>query len=101
MNDLVQVGENFGNTPTVHMIPTVNGIVTITGEKLHERQFINAVREAENKSGLQVAFFIGFADLEQSTYQFYYEFADQTTSQLQAEQFTALVDDILNVILLD
>lgn len=95
MNDLVQVGENFGNTPTVHMIQKVNGIVTITGEKLHERQFINAVREAENKSGLQVAFFIGFADLEQSTYQFYYEFADQTTAQLQAEQFTALVDDIL------
>lgn len=95
MNDLVEVGPNFQNTPTVHMIQKVNGIVTITGEKLYEQQFIQAVRKAEQQTGLATRFFIGFADLELSTYQFYYEFADQNTTQEQAEEFTKAVDAIL------
>ena len=95
MNDLLEVGPSFCNTPTVHMIQKVNGIVTMTGEKLHERQFIEAVHAAEEKSGLMTKFFVGFADMEKSAYHFYYEFADQTTTQEQAENFTKLVDEEL------
>lgn len=95
MNDLLEVGPSFCNTPTVHMIQKVNGIVTMTGEKLHERQFIEAVHAAEEKSGLMTKFFVGFADMEKSAYHFYYEFADQSTTQEQAENFTKLVDDEL------
>lgn len=92
MNDLLQVGPKFENTPTVHMIQKVNGIVTMTGEKLHERQFINAVRETEKELNLPVAFFVGFADMEKSAYHFYYEFKDQSVTQEQAEEFTKSVD---------
>ena len=95
MNDLVEVGEFFEQTPTVHMIQKVNGIVTITGEKLHERQFIAAVREAEQRTGLKTQFFIGFANLEKSNYDFMYEFAEPTTTQEQAEAFTRVVDEVL------
>ena len=95
MNDLVEVGDPFCNTPTVHMIQKVNGIVTMTGEKLHERQFIEAVHEAEKQTGLQTKFFVGFADMELSAYHFYYEFADQQTTQAQAEEFTKVVDKVL------
>jgi hypothetical protein len=95
MNDLLEVGPNFQNTPTVHLIQKVNGIVTITGEKLHERQFIEAVREAEEETGLKTRFFIGFADLSILGYKFYYEFADQNVTQEQAEKFTEEVDRIL------
>ncbi len=95
MNDLVEVGDPFCNTPTVHMIQKVNGIVTMTGEKLHERQFIGAVHEAEKQTGLQTRFFVGFADMELSAYHFYYEFADQQTTQAQAEEFTKVVDKVL------
>lgn len=95
MNDLIEVGPSFGNTPTVHMIQKVNGIVTMTGEKLHERQFIEAVHTAEEKTGLMTKFFVGFADMEKSAYNFYYEFADQSTTQEQAENFTQLVDEAL------
>lgn len=95
MNDLVEVGDSFCNTPTVHMIQKVNGIVTMTGEKLHERQFIEAVHEAEKQTGMQTKFFIGFADMDLSAYHFYYEFADLQTSQEQAEQFTHIVDKVL------
>ncbi|MBE6319935.1 MAG: GH3 auxin-responsive promoter family protein [Bacteroidales bacterium] len=95
MNDLLEVGPSFCNTPTVHMIQKVNGIVTMTGEKLHERQFIEAVHAAEEKSGLMTKFFVGFADMDKSAYHFYLEFADQSTTQEQAENFTKLVDEEL------
>lgn len=95
MNDLVEVGDKFCNTPTVFMIQKINGIVTMTGEKLHERQFIEAVHRAEKETGLPVKFFIGFADLERSAYHFYYEFEDQATTQEQAEAFTKEVDKFL------
>ena len=124
MNDLVEVGDFFEQTPTVHMIQKVNGIVTITGEKLHERQFIAAVREAEQRTGLKTQFFIGFANLEKSNYDFMYEFApgapfkevrspgrtaiteqgvkasspannNDLPTQEQAEAFTRVVDEVL------
>lgn len=95
MNDLVEAGDNFQNTPTVHMIQKINGIVSITGEKLHERQFIESVHDAEKESGLKVSFFIGFAELEKSTYSFYYEFEDQNVDQSKVQEFTALVDKYL------
>lgn len=95
MNDLVEVGTPYFNTPRVFMIQKVNGIVTMTGEKLHERQFIEAVNKAAKESGREVKFFIGFADLSISAYHFYYEFADQTTTQEQCDEFTKLVDKYL------
>ncbi len=95
MNDILEVGPKFKGTPTVHMIQKTNGIVTITGEKLHERQFIEAVHKAEEETGLKTRFFIGFADIAISAYHFYYEFADQTVSQEAAEEFTKVVDKYL------
>ncbi len=95
MNDLLEVGPKFKNTPTVHMIQKTHGIVTMTGEKLYERQFIEAVHEAEKTTGLKTRFFIGFAELPESRYNFYYEFADLSTTQEQAEQFTKAVDAAL------
>lgn len=95
MNDLLEVGPCFNATPTVHMIQKTHGIVTMTGEKLYERQFIEAVRKAEETTGLKTRFFIGFAELAESRYNFYYEFADQATTQEQAEKFTEAVDAAL------
>lgn len=95
MNDLIEVGPRFLNTPTVHMVQKINGIVSMTGEKLAEQQFIKAVRRAEKQTGIKTRFFVGFADVEESAYRFYYEFSNQSVTQLQAEAFTRVVDDIL------
>lgn len=95
MNDLVEVGPNFMNTPTVHMVQKINGIVSLTGEKLYEQQFIRSVRKAEELTELKTKFFVGFADLDKSTYHFYYEFADPSVTQQQAEAFTHVVDSTL------
>lgn len=95
MNDLVEVGTPFHNTPRVFMVQKVNGIVSMTGEKLHERQFIEAVNKAAAESKQEVKFFVGFADLSISAYRFYYEFADAATTQEQCDAFTQLVDKYL------
>lgn len=95
MNDLIEVGPNFWNTPTVHMIQKVNGIVSMTGEKLYEGQYIEAVREAEKQLKIKTRFFVGFADLSAMAYHFYYEFVNQETTQEVAERFSKRVDEIL------
>ncbi len=98
MNDLIEVTGFDGTIPTIQFIQKVNGIITLTGEKLHERQFIKAVHDAEASMNMKTKFFIGFADPEYSGYHFFYEFADQATSQEQAENFTKTVDANLKTI---
>jgi len=95
MNDLIEVGGKFEKTPTIHMVSKVNGIVSLTGEKLYEPQFIDAVRQAEEKTGQKTKFFVGFADVEQSVYHFYFEFEDPETTQAAAEDFGKVVDELL------
>ena len=95
MNDLVEVGGWNGKTPNIHMVQKVNGIVIITGEKLYEKQFIEAVHEAERQSGLKANFFIGFADPEEACYDFYYEFEKRKIRRSKAEAFTKIVDSQL------
>lgn len=95
MNDLIEVGPTYWGTPSIHLVQKVNGIVTMTGEKLHEKQFIDAVRAVEAEMNMPLKFFIGFADLDISAYRFYYEFADIETPQQKAEEFTKRVDELL------
>ena len=92
MNDLVEVGGKFYNTPTVHMVSKVNGIVSMTGEKLYEPQFIDAVHKAEELMGIKTKFFVGFADIRESRYHFYFEFVDESIDQTMADEFTRVVD---------
>lgn len=92
MNDLVEVTDFYGTIPTIQLVQKINGIITMTGEKLHERQFIEAVHQAEVSEKISLKFFVGFAELESSTYHFYFEFADQNTSQETADAFAKVVD---------
>ena len=101
MNDLIEVGGKFKNTPTIHMISKVNGIVSLTGEKLYEPQFLDAVHKAEEDTGIKTKFFVGFADVKESKYHFYYEFEDETINRKTAEAFTQVVDQHLQRINLE
>jgi hypothetical protein len=92
MNDLVEVGGTFYNTPTVHMVSKVNGIVSMTGEKLYEPQFIDAVHKTEELMGIKTKFFVGFADVRESKYHFYYEFEDHNIDQETVNEFNKVVD---------
>ncbi|MBR3558423.1 MAG: GH3 auxin-responsive promoter family protein [Bacteroidales bacterium] len=98
MNDLIEVGGKYEKTPTIHMVSKVNGIVSLTGEKLYEPQFIEAVKQTEEQTGIMTTFFVGFADVNESVYHFYFEFEDPETTQETAEAFAREVDTRLRAI---
>ena len=98
MNDLIEVGGKYKNTPTIHMVSKVNGIVSLTGEKLYETQFIDAVHAAEKTTGLKTKFFVGFADILESKYHFYFEFANEEVTQEEADLLANEVDKELQKI---
>ena len=98
MNDMIEVTGHYKSIPTIQFIQKVNGIISMTGEKLHERQFIEAVKNAEKETGISTKFFVGFADLELSTYRIYVEFADQDTTQETADSFGKVIDKHLKAI---
>lgn len=95
MNDLIEVTGLYGTIPTIRFLQKVNGIVSMTGEKIHESQFINAVTQAESETGMKTRFYVAFADINESRYHFYYDFLDSSTTQEQAEAFTSKVDAAL------
>jgi hypothetical protein len=95
MNDLVEITGFYNEFPAIQFIQKVNGTINLTGEKLHERQFIEAVHETEKKTGKIAPFFVGFADPQKSNYKFYFEFADQHISVTEAAEFTAHLDRCL------
>jgi hypothetical protein len=97
VSDLIEVGPKYLGTPTIHMVQKVNGIVSITGEKLQENQFMASVQKAEEALKMPTKFSIAFADVEKSTYHFYFEFANQMTSQADAEKFAEYVDKELKI----
>ena len=94
-NDLVKVTSFHNEFPNIEFIEKVNGITSLTGEKLHEQQFVEAVKETEKKTGKIAPFFVGFADSVKSCYKFYFEFADQAISVTEAKEFTAYLDSCL------
>jgi hypothetical protein len=95
MNDLLRVNGFHNQFPNIEFIQKINGIVSLTGEKLHERQFIDAVHDVEKESGHKVAFFVGFANLHASNYRFYYEFAKPDVTMEKAKDFTRRIDERL------
>ncbi|GHT15909.1 hypothetical protein AGMMS4956_16980 [Bacteroidia bacterium] len=99
MNDIVKVVGKYKDFPKIQFIQKANGIISLTGEKLSERQFIDAVHAAEKEAKINVRFFVGFGDVDASLYDFYYEFPENVkVSKEEAENFTRLVDENLKKI---
>ncbi|MDR2073349.1 MAG: GH3 auxin-responsive promoter family protein [Spirochaetaceae bacterium] len=95
MTDLLEVTGWYNQFPLIKFIQKTNGTISLTGEKLHERQFIEAVHAAEKKHNTPLKFFVGFADINKSTYRFYFEPSDQSLPREKAEEITKTVDSLL------
>ncbi|MDR2835143.1 MAG: GH3 auxin-responsive promoter family protein [Bacteroidales bacterium] len=96
MNDIIIVTGKYKDFPKIQFVQKANGIISLTGEKLSERQYIDAVHVAEKETNIHLRFFVGFADVDESLYKFYYEFPENSTiSREEAENFTRLVDENL------
>ena len=68
MNDIVRVTGSFHATPTIEFVQKGKGVTSITGEKLYESQVIDAVRGAEEETGLASEFFLMLADATRQVY---------------------------------
>jgi hypothetical protein len=95
MNDIMEITGWWNQLPQMKFLQKTNGTISLTGEKLSELQFIEAVRTCSVEMGLPVSFYAGFASTERSNYRFYYEFVDQTVKQERAEELSKAVDEKL------
>ncbi|MCQ2249449.1 MAG: GH3 auxin-responsive promoter family protein [Treponema sp.] len=95
MNDLVLVTGKYGDIPTIQFIQKINGIISMTGEKLSEVQFLEALSMAQKETGTKLTFNIGNANLEDSRYEFYFGFENPSITKQEADEFGALVDKML------
>jgi hypothetical protein len=95
MTDLMEVTGWYNQFPLIKFVQKTNGTISLTGEKLHERQFIEAVYAAEKQHNAPLKFFVGFADADKSNYRFYFEPSDQSLPLEKAEEITKTVDALL------
>lgn len=81
MNDIVQVEGYFGQTPTLRFVQKGTGVTNITGEKLYENQVAEALQIVAH-GGLEPAFFLMLAHVEDAYYELLLEGVDCTGSDL-------------------
>lgn len=96
LNDLIQVTDFYLQTPMISYKHNINGYISINGERLNENQFINAVHQVENLFSKRLAFFVGFASVNEARYHFYFEFIDSQIDDDFVVRFTNKIDSILN-----
>ena len=96
MNDLVTITGKYKDYPTIQFSQKINGIISLTGEKISEIQYIESIRMAEKEFDVKLVFYIAFADVQNSLYHFYYELPkDSTLTVEDMEKFTKRVDELL------
>ena len=97
MNDVVEVVGKFNEAPILKFLFKGKGITSIQGEKLSEKQFIQAVHQAAAAMDLQHEFFVGYADAEQQRYLLYIEFSKDYTESIKAKFANAVDRALMNV----
>ena len=73
MSDIVRVTGWVGATPTLVFVQKGSGITSITGEKLHEGQVLDAVCGVLAERSVATGFFIMLADVDTAAYTLYLE----------------------------
>ncbi|MDE0488164.1 MAG: GH3 auxin-responsive promoter family protein [Gammaproteobacteria bacterium] len=73
MNDIVRVPRMLNSTPCLEFVQKGKGVTSITGEKLYEKQVLDAVMAATGRLGVSPKFFVMLADQEAAAYGLYIE----------------------------
>lgn len=81
MGDIVRVTGRVGAAPSLVFVQKGSGITSITGEKLHEAQVLDAVPGALAEHGFATEFFIVLADVDKARYTLYAEAAPAPCSR--------------------
>jgi hypothetical protein len=96
INDVVEVAGHFAGCPGLRFVQKGQGVTSITGEKLHESQLLEAVRWATAAAGLRSAFFMALADPAEARYRLFYE--TEQPRQGLAETLSAGLDRSLSAL---
>ena len=94
MNDILEVDGFFHEFPKLRFVQKGAGVTSLTGEKLYECQFIDAVSEACQNLSMAAGFFIGFADLSASHYRIFVEF-EKEYKDSDYKKFIEKTDELL------
>ncbi len=93
MDDIVEAGSTFENTPLLRFVQKGAGVTSITGEKLYEAQLIAAISGLEQQYKFDSAYYTCVADEVTATYTLYLE--PEGTPQLDASQLAQDFDRML------
>jgi hypothetical protein len=94
MNDVIEVIDFYYQVPVIRFLFKGDGITSLQGEKLSEKQFINSVTQTAEKSGVKIGFFAGYADKKNDRYTLYIEFKDDL-SRTDMDKFAEVTDLML------
>ena len=89
MNDLVAVEGRLAATPLLRFVQKGRGVTSITGEKLYEGQFLDAMQELDSQH--RAVFYLLLADEDASRYVLYLE----SSGACEAEAFSDALDQAL------
>ncbi|MDE0455135.1 MAG: GH3 auxin-responsive promoter family protein [Gammaproteobacteria bacterium] len=90
MNDIVRVTRMLNATPCLEFVQKGKGVTSITGEKLYEKQALDAVMAATARLGVSPKFFVMLADQEAAAYTLYLEASRRDS--YQASELASTVD---------
>jgi len=92
INDVVRVAGFYNRTPLIEFVRKGRDVTSITGEKLHVNQVIQAIAQAERAAGLAVQHFRACADTEKSLYVFSVELDGNMPSRERLTQLLCELD---------
>ncbi len=94
INDILRVDGFYNDFPELRFIQKGVGITNLTGEKLHERQLLLAVKQTESELKIKNRFYICFADIDVSGYRLFAEF-DEKIMDNDLKKYCFSVDEKL------
>lgn len=97
MNDIVRVSGRVGRTPTLEFVQKGRGVTNITGEKLYEGQFIDALSALDKEFDLNPVYALLQADRHKARYTLYLEAhrANTVVRVFQLEKLAKRLDQLL------
>ncbi len=92
INDVVRVAGFYQQTPLLEFVRKGRDVTSITGEKLHVNQVIQAMAQAQALAGIAPRHYRGFADAEESRYAFMVEFDGANANEASLKQLLAALE---------
>jgi hypothetical protein len=96
INDIIEVTGYTLNTPNIVFLQKGKGVTNITGEKLYEKQLLNAVSHAEKICNIKTSFYVCQANANEARYDFYVDFETLFLTKSAIQNFLEEIENNLS-----